>query len=401
MTLRYPIECIAGGIALIVLCSACCGAVVGSRTASAGAKPSAHRSRDEAESSRSLLMYIGTYTYRSSRGIYVARFDPSTGELSEPELAAATSNPSFLAIRPDGRSLYAVNEQEEFHGQKTGGITAFEIDPASGRLTQLDEKPSGGGAPCHVLVDRSGKLVFVANYDGGSVAVFKIERNGSLGERVALFQFSGKGANPHRQEAPHAHCVTLTPDNRFAYMADLGRDRIAIYRCRSHDLAPEASVAPGAGPRHVAIHPNGKFAYVTNELGNTITAFDLDRETGALTEIQTIPTLPEGWHGVSTTAEIVVSPDGRFVYDSNRGHNSIAIFSIDASSGRLTPVGFEPTQGKTPRGFTIDPTGNFLIVANQDSDNIVVFRIDHRSGKLTPTGSSIKVSLPSSLVFHR
>lgn len=337
-----------------------------------------------------VLVYFGTYTNNTaSKGVYVSRLDQASGTLSPPQLAAESTSPSFLAVHPTGRFLYTVNEVSTFEGQDSGSVTAFGIDRQTGRLTPLNQQASAGAGPAHLIVDRTGRNVLVANYDGGSVAVLPIEADGRLKPASATVQHSGSSVNPQHQKRPHAHAINLDPENRFAYVPDLGLDKVMIYgfdpqagSLKAND-PPSASVKPGAGPRHIAIHPSGRFAYVINEIDCTLTAFSRNTSGGGLTEIQTVSTLPDGEaiaDGYST-AEVLVHPSGRFLYGSNRGHNSIVVFAIDEQSGRVTRVQHEATQGSTPRGFGIDPTGTYLIVGNQRSDSVVVFRIDAKTGR--------------------
>jgi len=348
-----------------------------------------------------LRVYVGTYTWKESKGIYLMELDLATGKLSAPELAAEATNPTFLAIHPSKRFLYAVGEIGSFKGKSSGSVSAFAIAPGTGKLTPLNSQRSGGAGPCHVTVDKEGKNLLVANYSGGSVAILPIAADGSLEEPSCTIQHQGKGHDPRRQEGPHAHSINLDPAGRFAFAADLGLDKLLIYRFDAAKGAltpndpPSASVAPGAGPRHFAFHPNGRFAYVINEMGMTVTAFAYDAERGALRELQTVRTLPEGRETTpaDSTAEVVVHPSGKFLYGSNRGHDSIAIFAVDAETGKLTPAGHEPTQGKNPRNFAIEPAGAWLLAANQNSASVVVFRIDPKSGALTPAG--VKADIPA------
>lgn len=352
----------------------------------------------------SFWLYIGTYTNDSkskgSQGIYLSELDLQSGALGAPRLAAKVTNPSFLAVHPSRKFLYAVNEVDELRGRKGGGVSAFAIDPAQGTLTELNHQSSVGAGPCYLVVDRSGRNVLVANYGSGSVACLPISADGRLGTETSFIQHQGAGANPQRQESPHAHSINLDAGNHFAIAADLGLDQVLIYRFdpASGKLTPNrpafVKVAPGSGPRHFAFHPNGKFGYVINEMANTVVAFSYDSTKGLLTEIQTISTLPPEFKGTSYTAEVQVHPSGKFLYGSNRGHNSIAIFAIDSEAGKLTTVGFEPTQGKNPRNFAIDPTGTFLLAENQDSNTIVVFRIDPQTGALRSTGQSVGLVKP-------
>ena len=355
----------------------------------------------------SLLVYFGTYTSAKSEGIYVSRLDLATGALSEPALAAGIVSPSFLAVHPNRGFLYAVNEVSNFEGGVTGAVSAFRIDRASGRLTLLNQQSSGGGGPAHLTVDRDGRNVLVANYGGGSVAVLPIGADGRLSPASAFVQHTGSGANPQRQQGPHAHSVNVDRANRFAYVADLGLDKVLVYRFDPAagtivpNEPPAATVEPGSGPRHLAFHPTGGFAYVINEITCTVTAFACDAAAGRLSTLQTISTLPEGVtvaRGMST-AEVQVHPSGRFLYGSNRGHDSISAFAIDQATGRLTFVQNEPTQGSSPRNFGIDPTGQYLLAANQRSDSVVVFRIDAATGRLTATGQRVSVGSPVCVKF--
>uniref|UniRef100_A0A7C4LQC9 Lactonase family protein n=1 Tax=Schlesneria paludicola TaxID=360056 RepID=A0A7C4LQC9_9PLAN len=349
-------------------------------------------------------VYFGTYTGPHSRGIYQARFDAETGRLEAVELAGEAVNPSFLAVHPNRKFLYAVGEIGNFEGQKTGGVSAFAIDSASGKLTLLNQQSSQGAGPCHIVVDRAGTSVLVANYGGGSVASLPLAADGRLQPAASAIQHEGRSVNPRRQEQPHAHSINLDPLNRFAFAADLGLDKILIYRFDSATsrLTPHSAagvVAAGSGPRHFAFHPSGRFAYVINELANTVTAFAFDGEAGTLTELQTITTLPADFQGTSYTAEVVVHPTGRYLYGSNRGHNSLAIFRIEEATGRLTPLGHVSTGGKTPRNFQVDPTGRWILAANQGTNTVVVLKIDLASGAVTPTGQSVAVPTPVCIRF--
>jgi 6-phosphogluconolactonase len=353
------------------------------------------------------LVYIGTYTGAKSKGIYVARLDATTGKLSTPELAAEIASPSFLAIHPNEQFLYAVNEVSKFDGKSSGAVTAFAISHDTDKLTMLNQVSSVGAGPCYLVVDKTGKCVLVANYGGGSVAAFPIDKSGKLGDASAFIQHTGSSANAQRQKEPHGHSINVSPDNRFAVAADLGLDKLLVYRfdARKGTLRPNdpafAAVAPGSGPRHFTFHPDGKHAYVINEILCTVTAFSYNARRGELTELQTISTLPPGERvqpGYST-AEVRVHPSGKFLYGSNRGHDSIVVFAIGEKTGRLAHVQNEPTQGKTPRNFAIDPTGQWLLAENQGSDTIVMFRIDAATGRLSPAGQSVQVGSPVCVKF--
>jgi 6-phosphogluconolactonase len=365
---------------------------------------SAARAAESAQTKGELFVYVGTYTGPTSKGIYAYRFD-AAGRLTPLGLVAESVNPSFLAVDPSRRFLYAVNEISNFGGQKSGAVSAFAIDRGTGKLTFLNQVSSRGAGPCHVGLDKTGKYVLVADYEAGSVAVFPVLADGRLGEASAFVQHQGHGVNPERQEGPHAHSIALSPDNRFALAADLGLDELLVYRfdATQGSLAanrpPFAKVHPGAGPRHFDFSPSGKFVYLINEMGSTVTAFSYDAARGALRELQTISTLPKDFKGQSDAAEVQVHPSGKFLYGSNRGHDSIAVFAIDARNGTLAPAEHVLTQGKTPRNFAIDPTGSYLFAANQDSNNIVVFRIDSQTGHLTPTGQVLEVSSPVCVTF--
>ena len=347
-----------------------------------------------------MLVFIGTYTGDGSKGIHVCRFNLATGELEAPRLVAETKSPTFLAIPPSQRFLYAVSEVGDFEGKPTGGVSAYAIEPATGALTLLNQQESRGRGPCHVSVEPSGKYVLVANYGGGTVAMLPVQEDGRLGEATCAIQHEGSSANPQRQEGPHAHSITPDPGDRFAYACDLGLDKVMIYKL---DLAqgrlvpnepPFAQAKPGAGARHFDFHPNGKYAYLLNELNATLTEFAYDAATGALTELQTVPTLPEDFHAFNLCADVHIHPNGRFVYASNRGHNSLVVYAIDEPTGKLTFVERVSSGGEIPRNFAIAPTGKFLLAANQDTGNIVVFRIDEETGKLIPTGNEVNVSQP-------
>jgi 6-phosphogluconolactonase len=362
-------------------------------------------SADSSDAKGSYLIYVGTYTGPESKGVYALRFDPASGKSTSLGLAAETINPSFLAIDPGQRYLYAVNEVGDFKGEKSGGVSAFAIDRKTGKLTFLNEVSSHGAGPCHVALDKTGKYVLVANYDGGSVAVFPVLADGRLSDTSDVVQHSGHGPNAERQEAPHAHEIQLAPDNRFAIAADLGLDELLIYRfdaakgTMAANAPPFAQVEPGAGPRHFAFHPNGKFVYALNEMGGSVTTFAYDAGAGTLRKLQTVSSLPKDFKGHNDSAEIVADTKGKFLYASNRGPDDIAVFAIDSAKGTLQLVEHVPTKGKAPRNFAIDPTGKYLFVANQESNNIVVFRIDPKSGRLIDTGQAIDVPSPVSIVF--
>lgn len=353
------------------------------------------------------LVYVGTYTTKqTSKGIYAYRFDPTTGQLSSIGLAAESTDPSFVAVHPNGKYLYAVNEVGDFNGMKSGAVSAFAIDRKSGTLKLLNQVSTHGAGPCFVSLDKSGRFVLVANYDGGSVATFVVQDDGSLSLMKGFVQHSGSSVDKERQEAPHAHWIGVSPDNRFALVADLGLDDVMVYKLDdvrgglTPNTPPYAEVKPGSGPRHLAFHPNGKFVYLLTEMGSSVTTFAYAAQKGSLSPLQTVPALPKDYTGVREAAEIAVHPSGKFVYASNRGTaNSIAAYQVDPGKGTLTPAGIFSTNGQIPRNFAIDPTGHFLLAANEDSGNIVVFRIDAATGTLTPTGQVEQVPAPVCITF--
>ena len=345
-----------------------------------------------AQSSADLYLFIGTYTTKTSEGIYVYRFNTQTGDFVPVSIAKGIKNPSFVALSPDHRYLYSVAEMSG------GAVSAFSFDKQSGNLTLLNTQPSGGNGPCHVAVDKTGKWVIVGNYGGGSLSILPVQADGSLGQATQTFQHEGKSVNTERQEKPHVHSINIAPNNKDIFVPDLGTDKIMTYSldAKSGKLSagnpPFTATTPGAGPRHFTFHPNGKFAYVIQELDATITGFNYQK--GNLKPFQTVKTLPDDYKGRNWCADIHISPDGKFLYGSNRSHESLVIFGIDPKTGQLTLVGHQSVNGKTPRNFMIDPTGKWVLVANQDSDNVVIFSRDVKTGKLTPTGKEIKVSMP-------
>ena len=339
------------------------------------------------------IMYVGTYSVRGSEGIYVFEFDRKAGTMQPIQSISNGKSPSFLALHPSGAYLYSVNEGAD----KSGGVSAYAVDKATGKLTFLNGQSSLGGGPCHISVDKTGKTVFVSNYGGGSLTVLPVKADGALGEATDSVQDSGTGPNTQRQEKPHVHSATLAPDNRFVYVADLTTDKLNIFAIDANASkvkpasTPFASVKPGSGPRHFTFHPNGKYAYLVEELTSTVATFSRDSKTGALTLLQdNVKTLPDNFTGNNTSADIHIDSDGKFLYQSNRGANTLAIFAI-GNDGKLTKVGDQPTEGKTPRNFLIDPKGDFIFVAHQDSDNITIFKRDQKTGKLTYTGQSVPV----------
>ena len=350
---------------------------------------------------KAVWFFVGTTTRNSaSEGIYVYRMDPATGAPTSVGTAPKVVDPGFLAIHPNGRFVYSVNEVADFQGKRAGGASAFTFDPVTGRMTLLNQQSAVGAGPCHISLDRTGQYAMLANYLGGSVTMLPIQKDGSLGQACDHHEHEGSSIDPQRQKKPYAHSIWPDPANRFVFAVDLGIDKVMSYKL---DLAkgklvpndvPYVRVPAGSGPRHMDFHPNGKYAYVINELGNTVTCFLYDSARGALIEFDTVSTLPEGYTETSYCADIHVSPSGRFVYGSNRGHDSIAIFSVDQSTGRLALIGLEPTQGNFPRNFALDPSGNWLFVANQNANNIVTFRVDTETGMLSATGQVIEVPRP-------
>ncbi len=338
--------------------------------------------------------YFGTQRSGTNIGISLAHFDTDTGVLTKPELAIRADAPAFFTIAPDGRHLYTCN------AVATGGVSAYEIEPHTGALKFLNRVPSGGAGPCYVSLDRTARFALVANYSSGNIAVFAINPDGGLGERTAFVQHTGSSVNPQRQTHPHAHSIIVDPSNHFALAADLGVDKIFIYRFNEKDGSlqtnnpPSVAIAPGSGTRHVKFHPNGKWVYLVNEIASTVTALNWDSTNGTLTEFQTISALPENFKGADTSAEIEVHPNGKFLYASNRGDDSLAVFGIDQTNGRLALVGHVSCGGKTPRFFTFDPTGKWLLCSNHGSDNTVVFRVDENTGKLTQAGNPVSVPYP-------
>ncbi len=357
-------------------------------------------------SNSGFLCFFGTYTLAggASRGIYATRLDPATGLLAEPVLAAETPNPTFLAWHPSGRTLYALAESGIVNGKPGGALAAFRFDATAGTLTHLNTEPTGSVGLAHLTLDATGRAAVAISYHGGQVAAFPILSDGSLGARTSLLTHTGQlGPHTKRQDKPHPHCATVSPDNRFVYVPDLGLDRIFHYRLDA-DAATLTSIgetasAPGAGPRHSRFSADGRFLYVINELNGTIEVFATDTPNDRLTRVQTVTTLPDGFTGENTCAEIRLSPDGHFVYGSNRGHDSLAVFTRDAATGRLSPVEIVPTDGKHPRNFNLSPDGRWLVCANKDSDNVTIFARDSATGRLTRTPQTLKVPQPVCVLF--
>lgn len=350
------------------------------------------------------LVYIGSYTGGESEGIYLLKLDAETGALENLGLAGKATNPSFLAFHPTLPILYSTGNMGGAEGIEKGGVSAHAIGK-DGRLTALNHQSSIGDGPCHVTVDRAGRHVLLANYSGGSLTAIALDAEGKLGESTSYIEHTGSSVHPDRQKQPHAHSVNLDTAGKFAFVADLGIDQVVVYRFddRTGKLEPNdppfAQLAPGAGPRHFAFHPSGKFAFVINELDNTLTAFAYDEKAGRLKTLDTAPTLPADFTDPNTTAEVRVHPNGRFVYGSNRGHDSIASFEFDIDSGKLKSLGWTSTEGEVPRNFNLDPTGTFLLAANQRTDNVVVLRIDPETGIPAPTGIQVKAPTPVCVLF--
>lgn len=384
-----------GGIGITGLVLAC----------STKAKSGENNEMKMEENKKEILVYIGTYTSPGkSEGIYIYRLNPESGELIPYKTVKNVVDPSFLAIDKKRKYLYAVNETEEYEGAKSGAVSAFSIQD-DGDLTFLNKLPSLGGAPCHVNVSDNEKFVLLANYLGGNAVVFPVEKDGKLGASVEVVQHSGTGPNKKRQEAAHAHSINLDHKNHYAYVCDLGIDKVMIYEFdeKNGKLTTNPAQAffqtkPGAGPRHFAFHPNNKFAFLINELDSTIVSLSYNSKDGSLKEIQTVSALPADYKGTSYCADVHVSPDGKFLYGSNRGHDSIAAFKID-DNGSLTLVGHVPTNGKYPRNFGIEPSGKFLFAANQNSDSISTYRINEETGIPEATAQKINVPNPVCLKF--
>lgn len=356
-------------------------------------------------------VFVGTYTEQirfgtgkilegKGKGIYVYKLDSSSGSMELFNVAEGVLNPSYLAFHPSRRFVCAVNELKEYEGAATGAASAFSFDPARGKLTHLNTKPTHGTDPCHLIVDRTGRYVLVANFMSGSVCVLPVQEDGSLGDATDVIQHQGSSADPLRQSGPHAHAVIQDDAGRHVFVPDLGIDKLMVYvfdvhrgKLKPNDV-PWVEVAAGAGPRQLVLHPRGQYAYLINELASAMTAYRYDAAQGTLREIQTLSTLPQGFEGASTCAEVQIFPSGRFLYGSNRGHDSIVIYAVDQRDGTLALIGHESTRGKTPRSFVIDPSGAFLLAANQDSDNVVTFKINPDSGALTATGHSVEVPTP-------
>jgi len=356
-----------------------------------------------AKKSGKYLVFVGTYTGADSKGVYACRWDSASGNLEVIGLAGEVTNPSWVTIHPNGKYLYAVSELGN-DGSPTASVTSFTIDRNTAKLTKINTVASGGGGACHLVVDKTGKTLLVANYGTGSTGAFPVRDDGSLGEPPVVIQHHGSSVDQRRQRGPHAHGVFLSADNRFVFVPDLGLDQILSYKLDaakssiSPNDPPFATVPPGSGPRHFAFHPKGKYAYAIDEMKSTVTAFTYDAAKGALNQMQNISTLPKDFTGEDNSAEIEIDAKGKFLYASNRGHDSITVFAI-AKNGRLAVAGNTLTQGKAPRNFRIDPSGAYLLAENQGNNSIVVFRIDSKTGLLTPTGKTATVGKPVCMQF--
>ncbi len=344
-------------------------------------------------------LIVGTYTSGKSEGIYVFRFNPENAESVSVSKATGIKNPSFLTVSPDNRFIYSV---EELNGTgNSGKVVAYTFNQQDGRLNKINDQPSGGDDPCYITIDKTGKWVIVGNYSSGSLAVLPVNNDGSLGKPTSIIVHKGSSVNKDRQEKPHVHATVLSADNRFLFVPDLGTDRVMVYAFNTKTgklttaKKPFASARPGSGPRHFEFHPSGKYAYLMEELTGTVTAFTYDAAAGALKAFQTISSLPSDYKGPIGSADIHVSPDGKFVYASNRGEsNTLAIYAVDPATGKLTYMAHQSTLGKIPRNFNLDPSGNYLLVANQNSDEIVIFKRDIETGLLTDTGKRVAVPTP-------
>lgn len=345
-----------------------------------------------------MYVYFGTRVTGPGKGFSLAHFDTDTGKLTKPKFLIEDEMPAFFVIHPDGRHLYTCNSTNTLHDE--GWISAYSIDPKTGEITLLNRKTSGGANPSYICLDKTGRYALVANYQGGNIIVLALKPDGSLGERTGSDQHTGHSINPERQTRPYSHSVIVDPSNRFALNADLGLDKLFVYRFNEQDGSltpndpPFAAVKPGSGPRHVKFHPNGRWVYLINEMAGAVTGFNWDAAKGSLTEFQTVSTLPTGFTNTNASAELEIHPNGRFLYGSNRGHDSLVVFAIDPATGKLSLVEHVSSQGKLPRNFTFDPTGRWILCTNHGSDNAVVFRADGATGKLTPVGPPVEVPFP-------
>jgi len=350
--------------------------------------------------SADLLVYFGNELDKPDTGIFLSHFNTDTGSLSPPVLNVQASKPGYFVIDPTGRFLYAANATSKFDGQSSGALSAYSIDRATGQLTLINQVPSGGANPVFVVLDAGASHVLTANYTGASISAFALRPDGGIGQRTAFQQFSGHSVNPDRQKQAHPHSIYVDPTNRFVLVPDLGQDKVFVFRYdgQSGTLVPNdppyGSVAPGAGPRHLAFHPNGRWVYVVDEMGGTVTRFNWNSDTGALTDPQATVITPPDFKGLNTSGEVRIDSAGKFLYASNRGPDDIAVFSIDPQSGDLTFLQRVPTMGKMPRYFIIDPTGRWLLQCNHDGYNVVIFKIDPQTGMLTQNGDPVTVPNP-------
>ncbi|MGE5605592.1 MAG: lactonase family protein [Bacteroidota bacterium] len=366
---------------------------------------------------KDMYVYVGTYTEAikfgtgqvllgKGEGIYLYKLDFSSGQLRLVSTTTGVVNPSYLTLTPSGKYLYAVNELKQFDGKESGAVSAFAVESGTSRLSFINQLPTGGADPCYVCVNDRESHVFVTNFMSGSVCVYPILKNGALDTPSQFIQHSGSSVNKTRQTGPHAHSLVFDPSNRYTCVPDLGLDKLMLYKTdfssgKLELLSCESYTAePGSGPRHCVFHPNGRFCYMINELNCTISALKFDQQSGSFTLLQNVPTVLGGFEGENSGADIKIHPNGRYLYGSNRGHNSIVIYRVDQNTGLLSPIGIESSRGEIPRNFAIDPTGTFLLVANQDTDNIVVFEIDNGTGNLTMI-SEVKVPTPVCIkVYH-
>ncbi|TXK37486.1 lactonase family protein [Pontibacter qinzhouensis] len=383
-------------VAGLVLAMSACNTSSSDANSTATAEETGNR---ETNSEESYMVYLGTSGADEQENIFMYSLDTETGALAAVGAAKGGAKPTYLAFSEDRKFLYAVNEKGDFGGEKSGAVTAFSVDQQSGQLTMLNQVASKGTGPCHVSVDEKNGMVLVANYGGGNVAALPMQPDGSLAAAAGVGQHKGSGPNKDRQEGPHAHFITPDPANKFAFAVDLGTDQVLGYRYQDKKLVPNEpavayTVKAGSGPRHMAFHPNGRFAFLINELNSTMVALSYNADKGTFSEVQTVATIPADFKENNQCSAVKVSPDGKFLYGANRGHNSIVVYAINQSTGELKQVQHENVGGDWPRDFTIDLTGNILLVANERSNNLVTFKIDKASGKLTPSGHEVQVEAP-------
>lgn len=340
------------------------------------------------------FVYFGSHSNRPGAGFSLARFNTDTGVLTKPSLLLEAKEPAYFVFHPDGRHLYTCNSGAP------GGLSAYSVDPRTGALTLLNRVLAGGDDTSYISLDRTNRYALVANYNGGNIAVFALKPDGSIGDWTSFVQHTGKSVHPQRQTKAYAHAIVVSADNRFVLVPDLGVDKLFVYRFdeKTGKLTANepafVTLPPGSGPRHVKFHPNGRWVYLINEMGSTVVGYEWDGAKGTLTEFQSISTLPADFTGTSTCAEVEVHPNGKFLYGSNRGHDSLVAFSIDAATGRLTVIGHTPSGGRTPRNFAFDPTAKWILCTNHNSNNAVVFRVDEATGRLTQQGEPVSVPAP-------